>query len=120
MARRRLNANHVPVPDPDLTPRAMAERAAAMRPALRQRQAAPEAARRTRGEPTAESLRAGFSRIPQPRRFGGYEFDLPTFVRVAMEVSRGCPSSGWVVTFTAGPTHAFAKVPGQAQAEAAR
>ena len=118
MARRRLNANHVPVPDPDLTPRAMAERAAAMRPALRQRQAATEAARRILGETNDEFVRAGFYRILQPRRFGGYEFDLPTFVRVAMEVSRGCPSSGWVVTFTAGHTHVFAKFPEQAQAEA--
>src|SRR3972149_4339755 len=118
MARRRLNANHVPVPDPDLTPRAMVERAAAMRPALRQRQAATEAARRILGETNDEFVRAGFYRIPQPRRFGGYGFDRPTFVRGAMEVSRGCPSSGWVVTFTAGHTHVFAKFPEQAQAEA--
>ena len=38
---------------------------------------------------------AGFYRILQPRRFGGYEFDLPTFTRVAIALARGCPASGW-------------------------
>ena len=37
----------------------------------------------------------------QPRRFGGYEFDLDTFLRITMELSRGCPSSGWVFGLTA-------------------
>ena len=32
----------------------------------------------------------------QPRRFGGYEFELDTFLRITVELSRGCPSSGWV------------------------
>ena len=44
---------------------------------------------------------AGFWRTVQPRRFGGYEFDLDTFLRITMELSRGCPSSGWVFGLTA-------------------
>src|SRR5438477_3676233 len=47
-------------------------------------------------------LAAGFYRILQPRRFGGYELDMPTFARVMIEVSRGCPSSGWVLALTGG------------------
>lgn len=49
---------------------------------------------------------AGFYRICQPRMFGGYEFDLPTFYRVMIEVSRGHPSAGWCLTLAA--SHAFA------------
>ena len=41
-------------------------------------------------KPNAELIAAGFYRIVQPRRFGGYEFDVPTFYRVMMEVARGC------------------------------
>lgn len=107
----------VPVPKPDLTPRAMIESAIAMRPALRQRQAACEEARRLLDETQAACVEAGFYRILQPRRFGGYEFDLPTFAKVAIEISRGCPSTGWAVIFTAGHTHVFAKFSQRAQVE---
>jgi alkylation response protein AidB-like acyl-CoA dehydrogenase len=34
-----------------------------------------------------------------------YEFGLPTFAKVTIELSRGCPSTGWSVIFTAGHTH---------------
>jgi 3-hydroxy-9,10-secoandrosta-1,3,5(10)-triene-9,17-dione monooxygenase len=38
---------------------------------------------------------AGFYRILQPRRFGGYEFGLPVFWRVMLAVSAGDPGTGW-------------------------
>lgn len=120
-SRRRGGAGQeraVPVPKPDLTPRAMIESAIALRPALRARQAECEAARRIPEETNRECVEAGFYRILQPRRFGGYEFGLPTFVEVAIELSRGCPSTGWSVIFTAGHTHVFAKFPERAQVEA--
>jgi 3-hydroxy-9,10-secoandrosta-1,3,5(10)-triene-9,17-dione monooxygenase len=95
----------------------MIERARAMRETLRRRQAETEAAGRTLDVTNAECVDAGFYRTLQPRRFGGYEFDLPTFAKVMIEVSRGCPSTGWVVAFTAGHTHVLAKYPEEAQAE---
>ncbi len=50
-----------------------------------------------------ESFReAGFYRILVPRRFGGYEFDVPTFLRTIIEVARGCPGSGWNLCLAAG------------------
>jgi 3-hydroxy-9,10-secoandrosta-1,3,5(10)-triene-9,17-dione monooxygenase len=108
----------VPVPEPALTPRAMVERASALRPLLRAQQAACEAAGRILPETNDAFLEAGFYRTLQPRRFGGYEFDLPTFAEVMIEITRGCPSSGWVLAFTAGHTHVLAKFPLQAQVEA--
>jgi 3-hydroxy-9,10-secoandrosta-1,3,5(10)-triene-9,17-dione monooxygenase len=84
----------VEVPDPDLTPREIVARAAAMRPELLERQQETEE-RTFYAQDTHEAFaEAGFYRILQPRRFGGYEFDLPTFTRVAIALARGCPASG--------------------------
>ncbi|XDO63932.1 hypothetical protein HEP84_55905 [Streptomyces sp. RLB1-33] len=81
----------IAVPEPELTEREVIERAVAMRPALLERQ--PETERLTiyPKDTHEEFLRAGFYRMLQPRRYGGYAFGLPTFYRVVTEVARGCP-----------------------------
>lgn len=89
-------------PEPELTPGEMLRRAVAMRETLRARQDRTEANGAILPETNDEFVRAGFYRIVQPRRFGGYEFDIETFFRVMIEVARGCPSSGWVLALTAG------------------
>ena len=71
-------------------------RAAAMRDTLRERQAECEALGRLPDATNREYVDAGFFRVLQPRRFGGLELGLQAFLRVAVELSRGCPSSGWV------------------------
>jgi 3-hydroxy-9,10-secoandrosta-1,3,5(10)-triene-9,17-dione monooxygenase len=82
-------------PEPDLAPAEIVARAAAVAPTLVERQA--ETEERTSYAPdTHEAFReAGFYRLLVPRRYGGYEFDIPTFVRVIMQVARGCPSTAW-------------------------
>jgi 3-hydroxy-9,10-secoandrosta-1,3,5(10)-triene-9,17-dione monooxygenase len=107
----------IPPPNPELTPEGMVNLARSMREALRSRQDATEQGRRILDETNRACVEAGFYRTLQPRRFGGYEFDLPTFAKVMIELSRGCPSTGWVVAFTAGHAHVLAKYPEQAQAE---
>ncbi len=92
----------IPVPEPDLTPDDLVRRAAAMIPTLRERQVECERLGRIPQPTNDEFVAAGFYRILQPRRFGGYEFGMPTFVRVMMEISRGCASSGWVLALTGG------------------
>ena len=92
------------VPEPNLTPAEMIARATAMIPMLRARQAQTEAAGRLLEEPNADFLRAGFYRVVQPRRFGGYEFDLPTFVRTMVKIATGDPGTGWCLTL--GSSHA--------------
>ena len=89
-----------------------------MRDTLRARQAACEEAGRILEETNNEFINAGFYRILQPRRFGGYEFDLPVFMRVMMEVSRGCSESGWVLALTAGHAVIMALLSEAAQREA--
>ena len=97
--------NAIAPPEPDLTPAEIIRRAAAMRPMLRERQNSVEADGCVSEDTNAKFIAAGLYRILQPRMFGGYEFDLPTFLRVMIEISRGCSDSGWVLALTAG--HAF-------------
>jgi 3-hydroxy-9,10-secoandrosta-1,3,5(10)-triene-9,17-dione monooxygenase len=84
-----------------VTPDELVGRAAALRDALRERQDECEGIGRLLDSTLQDFLDAGFWRVVQPRRFGGLEFDLDTFLRVTVELSRGCPSSGWVFGLTA-------------------
>jgi 3-hydroxy-9,10-secoandrosta-1,3,5(10)-triene-9,17-dione monooxygenase len=88
-------------PEPDLTPREMIDRAIALRPLLKEHSA--ETERRT--YPTDEvhqaCLDAGFYRLYVPRRYGGYEFDAPTFMRVVQELARGDASGAWCIALAA-------------------
>jgi 3-hydroxy-9,10-secoandrosta-1,3,5(10)-triene-9,17-dione monooxygenase len=92
-------------------------RAAAMRETLRARQAECEAQGRLPDATNREYIDAGFFRVLQPRRFGGLELGLEAFLRVAIELSRGCPSSGWVYGLTAGHAHTVTVWPEQGQVE---
>jgi 3-hydroxy-9,10-secoandrosta-1,3,5(10)-triene-9,17-dione monooxygenase len=63
--------------------------------------------------------KAGFYRVLQPRRYGGYEFDVPTFARLVIELARGCPGSAWALALGAGHALNVAQLFGErAQAEA--
>ena len=88
-------------PEPELTPEELVARATALRGALRERQDECDGLGRLPDSTLRDYIDAGFWRVVQPRRFGGYEFDLDTFLRITMELSRGCPSSGWVFGLTA-------------------
>ena len=79
----------------------MVARADALRPQLRDEQAETEARGYYSEGLHEEFRRAGLYRMLQPRRFGGYEFDVPTFARAIMSVARGCPSSGWCLCLAA-------------------
>ena len=105
-------------PEPDLTPDQMLARARALRPTLRENQGRCEAEGRVPQDVNDQLVEAGFYRIVQPRRFGGYEFDVPTFYRVMMELARGCPETAWVLALTAGHPMLLASYPEAAQVEA--
>jgi 3-hydroxy-9,10-secoandrosta-1,3,5(10)-triene-9,17-dione monooxygenase len=95
MEQATAGSTTIPVPEPDLTPREIVARAEAMRPKLLEAQAETEERTFYSEEMHRAFTEAGFYRILQPRRFGGYEFDLPTYFRVISEITRGCPSTGW-------------------------
>lgn len=114
----RKDAAAIAPPEPGLTPEEMLRRAVAMRAVLRERQDKTEAHGSILPETNDEFIRAGFYRIVQPRRFGGYEFDVETFFKVMIEVARGCPSSGWVLSLTAGHPLMLAVYSDEAQFDA--
>ena len=90
------------VPEPDLRPDEMVARAVALRAHLRDDQAKTEERSRYSEETHELFTDAGFYRILQPRKFGGYEFDIRTFYRTIIEIARGCPSTGWMLCLGAG------------------
>ncbi|MCT9933187.1 acyl-CoA dehydrogenase [Planotetraspora sp. A-T 1434] len=93
-------------PEPGLTPGEMVARAEAIAPTLVGLQAGTEE-RTFYGEDVHDQFaRAGFYRILVPRRYGGYEFGIDTFMRVTMALTRGCPSTGWM--YCLGAAHALA------------
>ena len=93
-------AAHVPQPEPGLTPEVMVERARALIPLLRSQQDEADARGCYSEEVHHAFKQAGFYRILQPRMFGGYQFDFPSFLRVVMEIGRGHPGTAWCFTLT--------------------
>lgn len=72
-------------------------RAAALVPVLRERADACEKGNRVPEETIRDFQEAGFFKILQPRRWGGYELDPEAFYAVQMKVAEGCMSSAWVL-----------------------
>ena len=73
------------------------ERAQALVPALQERWSRADELRRVPDETIADFREAGFFRMLQPARWGGFEVDPKTFFDVQMTIARGCPSSAWVL-----------------------
>ena len=112
------NGQTVAVPEPDLRPEEMVARARALVPLIREQQDESERRGYYSQELHERFVEAGFSRIMQPRRFGGYEFGWETFLRTMVAISTGDPGVGWCLTL--GSSHAAmvaSHFPPEAQAE---
>jgi 3-hydroxy-9,10-secoandrosta-1,3,5(10)-triene-9,17-dione monooxygenase len=92
-------------PEPDLTAAEIIARARAIAPTLVTRQAETEQNTGYAPDTHERFKEAGFYRILVPRKFGGYEFDIETFLSVAKEIATGCPSTGWMLCL--GTSHAL-------------
>src|SRR5581483_7038849 len=84
------------------TRREIVGRATALRPLLVEQQAETEARTYYSEEIHRAFLEAGFYRMLVPRRYGGYELDLPTVLHVVIELARGCMSSAWCLCLAMG------------------
>ncbi len=105
-------------PEPGLTAAQVLARAEAFVPELIERQAETEQRGFYAEDLHERFLQAGFYRILVPRRHGGYELGVDTFLRVAMTLVRGCASTGWM--YSLGAAHALVAATlfdGPAQAE---
>jgi 3-hydroxy-9,10-secoandrosta-1,3,5(10)-triene-9,17-dione monooxygenase len=83
------------VPEPDLTPEAIVARARALIPAIRAQQDEAEKIGHHTRELDEKFTSAGFYRVLQPRRFGGYAFGMDTFWKVILAVAEGDPGTAW-------------------------
>lgn len=92
-------------------------RARAMIPVLKARADAAEAGRRIPDETIADLKEAGFFRILQPLRWGGYEMDPQAFYEVQMALAEGCMSTGWTFGVLGGHPYELALFPDAAQQE---
>lgn len=72
-------------------------RAEELIPVLRERGDKCDAGNRVPDETIADFQEAGFFKILQPKRYGGYEMDPEAFYAVQMKVAEGCMSSAWVL-----------------------
>jgi len=77
------------------TPEDLIARAVALRPQLLERQAEVEALGGYPPSTHRDLLDAGLYRVIQPRKFGGYQFDIATYLKIVVEIARGCPSTAW-------------------------
>lgn len=71
-------------------------RARAMVPVLKERARQCVADRDVPAETIAEMQEAGFFRILQPKRWGGYEMNPNVFYDVQKTLAEGCMSTGWM------------------------
>lgn len=86
------------VAPPALQPSAdtLIKRARAMIPALREREAAAIADRQVPAVTIAEMQEAGFFKVLQPKRYGGFEMSPAVYCEIARTLAEGCMGSAWV------------------------
>jgi len=72
------------------------DRARSLVPVLQAREAAAAEARQVSAETIQDFTDAGFFRVLQPQRFGGYELSPDVYCRIARTLAEGCMSSAWV------------------------
>lgn len=85
------------------------------KPRLRERNAKCDAERVVPEQTIRELKDAGFFRMMQPKRWGGYECDPIEFFDAAIEVASACPSTAWVLGVVAVHNWQLALFPEQAQ-----
>ncbi|HKW38389.1 MAG TPA: acyl-CoA dehydrogenase family protein, partial [Burkholderiales bacterium] len=88
-----------------------------MAPDLRARAKETEELRRIGGDTARAFSDAGFFRVLQPSRHGGFEMDYGTHTRLAAEIGRACASSAWVLSVIASHSWLLGMFPAEAQDE---
>lgn len=102
---------------PSIDPAELVRRARELAPVLAERAAEAEALRRLPDATIAAFQEAGFFRMLQPSRWGGYEVDPRVFFDVQMTIAAACPSSAWVLGVVGVHAWQLALFPEQAQRE---
>jgi 3-hydroxy-9,10-secoandrosta-1,3,5(10)-triene-9,17-dione monooxygenase len=101
---------------PPLTSELVLERVSALRSSIRERAAAADEQRTIPRESAQDFLDAGVARILTPRRFGGSELGLRTWIDAVLEISAADAAHGWCASLLAHHPHYLAQFPEAAQA----
>ena len=79
-----------------VSPEVLKQRARDIVPRLVERAAQADEQRRGPDETIRDLQEAGLFRVLQPKAYGGYEMDPQVFYDIAMILSEGCMSTGWI------------------------
>jgi alkylation response protein AidB-like acyl-CoA dehydrogenase len=107
----------VQTPTEPLTKSDLIDRTKALLPAIAERAAAAEEARRLPDETIDDFIRTGFFRVMVPKRYNGLELDVSAVTEVGRLLGRVCASSGWVVPWLGWHNRGLAMFPGSVQDE---
>ena len=88
----RATTSDVPTRD------ALLARAASLKPLLEANAERTDALRRLPDENVEALRREGLCRLMVPKRFGGYQTSVRTYIEVIAEIGRGCGSTAWVAS----------------------
>jgi 3-hydroxy-9,10-secoandrosta-1,3,5(10)-triene-9,17-dione monooxygenase len=99
------------------SPEQLVDRARAMIPALKSRARQCTKDGNVSDQTIAEMKEAGFFRILQPKRWGGYEMNPNVFFDVQKLVAEGCMSTGWMLGVVGCHPYELALFPDKAQRE---
>ncbi|MEE2733368.1 MAG: flavin-dependent monooxygenase [Pseudomonadota bacterium] len=80
----------------DVTPELIIQRAKDMIPYLQEQAPRAQAERKIPDETIAKMQAAGFFRVLQPKRWGGYQMAPQVFFEVQMALAEGCMSTAWI------------------------
>jgi alkylation response protein AidB-like acyl-CoA dehydrogenase len=94
---------------------AMVAAARELLPVLRQRAQATEAERRVSAQTMSDFRRAGFFKLMQPARYGGFEYGFTAFMDVIVELGRACTASAWNCAIGVSHQWLIAGFPSEAQ-----
>jgi 3-hydroxy-9,10-secoandrosta-1,3,5(10)-triene-9,17-dione monooxygenase len=93
----------------------MLDRAKALASAFRERAEGAEEARVLPQVSIDEMVEADLCRVLAPKRFGGYELGLETWLDMGLEIARGDASHGWCANIVMHHSHYVAQFPEEAQ-----
>jgi 3-hydroxy-9,10-secoandrosta-1,3,5(10)-triene-9,17-dione monooxygenase len=77
---------------------ALIARAESIRPLLQRNAGETDSLRRLPNEVVAALREHGLCRLMVPKRFGGYQTSIRTYIEVMAEIGRGCGSTAWVAS----------------------
>jgi 3-hydroxy-9,10-secoandrosta-1,3,5(10)-triene-9,17-dione monooxygenase len=100
-----------------LTPEILATRTNALKPLLASHSREAEQIRRPVDTVWSAIRRSGVFYYFVPKRYGGLEFDIDTFIDVALPLAEGCASTAWATIFCTKHNWIVAQFPKEAQDE---